>query len=41
VVELVSVDLARVTATPVHPDDADELRSDLTGRAASLAATYR
>lgn len=41
VVELVSLQVARVTATPVHPDDADELRSDLTGRAASLAATYR
>jgi len=36
-VEMLSDRRARIVATPVHPDDADELRSDLTSRAASLA----
>lgn len=36
VVELLSQRRARIVATPTHPDDADELRSDLASRAASM-----
>lgn len=41
IVELIGERRARITATPVHPDDADELRSDLTGRAAHLRSVGR
>jgi|GEM_PF-1658169 len=36
-VEALGDGTARIQATPIHPDDTDELRSDLAARAASLA----
>lgn len=38
VVELIDPHRARVVATPSHPDDADDLRSDIASRAAALAS---
>ncbi len=37
IIELVDASTARVQATPVHPDESDELRSDLLARATTLA----
>jgi hypothetical protein len=36
VIELLDATQVKITATPTHPDDTDELRSDLMGRSVSM-----
>jgi small-conductance mechanosensitive channel len=40
VLELLDDRHVKITATPVHPDDTDELRSDLMGRAVAMKQTW-
>lgn len=40
VLELLDATHVRITATPTHPDDTDELRSDIMGRSVSLRQAW-